>query len=340
MVLMASARDKIGVCRSFVLDQQPRSLLLSSPHILFLSTCSRQMSVAVDEAAPTSIDLPPTPDFTTAALGNSAECTTSTSSPVCATSPLFYFTNVTFRVGNTIFRVPRHGFEVPGTVFEAMFSLPSSVDEEGEAEGSSDEHPIVLNGVEENHFNGFLGALYPFVKSMDYDNWVGALHLSTMWEFNQIRERAINAISPILAEKNTVEVVLLAKQYRVLNWLRDAYIRLVDQSSLSIEDLRTPLTLDWETTTRIFYARSLPMGVKPTLIHSASCDINDDWGGGNCSCSPQIDRSACSRSRFVEEVFKTEFSVMCPNADHVEPPLPLDSSEASTISKKKKNKKK
>ncbi|KAJ3500253.1 hypothetical protein NLJ89_g9880 [Agrocybe chaxingu] len=298
------------------------------------------MSVAVDEAALTSVDLPPTPAATTAHLDNNAECAIpTTSSPVYTTSPLFYFTNVTFRVGNTIFRVPRHGFEVPGTVFETMFSLPPSADDAGVAEGSNDEHPIVLDGVEESLFTGFLGALYPCVKSMDYDDWVGALYLSTMWEFNEVRERAIDAISPMLAEKNTVEVVLLAKQYRILNWLRDGCIRLVDQPSLSIDELRTPLMLDWETTTRVFYVRSLPMDVQPTLEHRRSCAINTFGAGIRCSCSPRIDRSACSRWRFVNEVFKTEFSVMCPNADHVDPPPALDNS-GSAISKKNKNKKK
>ncbi len=70
------------------------------------------------------------------------------------------------QVGNTIFQVPRNGFEVPGTIFETMFSLPPATVEGGvehasRFEGSSDDNPIVLP-VDENHFRGLLGAMYPF----------------------------------------------------------------------------------------------------------------------------------------------------------------------------------
>ena len=89
----------------------------------------------------------------------------------------YYFTVVTFKVRtiwstgnlsctiqadeqveNTIFRVPRNGFDVPGTIFEAMFSLPVEGDN---MQGSSDSNPIILP-VSEEHFRGFLRAMYPF----------------------------------------------------------------------------------------------------------------------------------------------------------------------------------
>jgi len=62
------------------------------------------------------------------------------------------------QVGNTIFRVPKNGLVFPGTIFEAMFSLPTV---EGKAEGLNDQNPIILP-VDEENFRGFLRAMYPF----------------------------------------------------------------------------------------------------------------------------------------------------------------------------------
>jgi len=64
-----------------------------------------------------------------------------------------------FKAGDTLFKVIKNGFQVPGTVFEAMFSLPPG----GElpVEGTSIETPIVLEGIDEQHFDAFLRVLYP-----------------------------------------------------------------------------------------------------------------------------------------------------------------------------------
>jgi hypothetical protein len=43
-----------------------------------------------------------------------------------------------------------------------MFSLPVGTDDLRGVQGTSDENPIVLQGVDEGDFRGFLGALYPF----------------------------------------------------------------------------------------------------------------------------------------------------------------------------------
>ena len=63
------------------------------------------------------------------------------------------------KAGDTLFKVIKNGFQVPGTVFEAMFALPPG----GEApvEGTSIKTPIVLEGVDEQHFHAFLRVLYP-----------------------------------------------------------------------------------------------------------------------------------------------------------------------------------
>ena len=64
------------------------------------------------------------------------------------------------KVENSLFKVPKNGFQVSGTIFEAMFSLPSG-DAADSIEGSSDENPIHLHGIEEKKFKAFLTVLYP-----------------------------------------------------------------------------------------------------------------------------------------------------------------------------------
>lgn len=64
-----------------------------------------------------------------------------------------------FKVGETLFKVIKNGFQVSGTIFEAMFALP--LGGEAPVEGTSLESPIVLEGVDEHHFQVFLRVLYP-----------------------------------------------------------------------------------------------------------------------------------------------------------------------------------
>lgn len=64
------------------------------------------------------------------------------------------------KVENSLFKVPKNGFQVPGTIFEAMFALPSS-EADDSIEGSNDENPIHLHGIEEKKFKAFLTVLYP-----------------------------------------------------------------------------------------------------------------------------------------------------------------------------------
>ncbi|CAA7263477.1 unnamed protein product [Cyclocybe aegerita] len=255
-------------------------------------------------------------------------CSSTTPHNIRTPDSQFYFSIVVFGVGESIFRVPRQAFEVPGTVFEAIFSIPLSSSDTDAVEGLSDEHPIVLDGIEEDHFRGFLGALYPFAKVVTYNDWVGALHLATMWEFKEVREKAISGISSMLAEKTSVEIVLLAKKYRVVHWLRDAYTRLVEQRTLTLEDVRSPFTLDSETALKIFYIRSaMPYNIQ---AHKPQCPY--------CAPSGIKSISVAERKALFEDVFRAEFDTITPTVHHIDPLLP-GKPQVRTVSGKKKSKK-
>lgn len=113
-------------------------------------------------------------------------------------------------------------------------------------------------------------------EEINYEELVGALKLATMWQFpkvcetlchniynkmsriycwTQIRSHAIHLLWPLFKERHPVEILLLAREYRSRNILRWVYTALVDQS-ITIQYLRSPCELDWETISRIFAAKT------------------------------------------------------------------------------------
>ena len=110
---------------------------------------------------------------------------------------------------DTLFCVPRNAFERPNGNFfsDTLFSIPGPGGNGEQMEGRDDKHPILLAGVVKEHFRGFLRAMYPLwvitdfclAKSIDYihrsngtesntkyEDWVGVLHLATMWGFSEV----------------------------------------------------------------------------------------------------------------------------------------------------------
>jgi hypothetical protein len=60
------------------------------------------------------------------------------------------------KVENTLFRVPKTIFD-GSSIFEQMFTLPQS----GETDGSSNEHPLKLEGISPSEFRIFVKASIP-----------------------------------------------------------------------------------------------------------------------------------------------------------------------------------
>jgi hypothetical protein len=67
----------------------------------------------------------------------------------------------------------------------------------------------------------------------------------------QVRNRAINALDSWVETHPAKKVVLLAKKYSISSWLKGAYLRLVQQKTLTTQELLSPPSLDWETIGRL-----------------------------------------------------------------------------------------
>ncbi|PPR06864.1 hypothetical protein CVT26_003988 [Gymnopilus dilepis] len=207
--------------------------------------------VSVNKAS-TLLDACDTPAHSSAALvdsmKNPGDIESETNGPP-ARDRSFYFNDVVFQVENTLFKVPKNAFTVPGSFFETLFSLPRSEEGESIAEGSDDEHPLVLEKISKDHFKGLLSVMFPRQSGLKYEQWLGALDLSTQWDFmeasgigylmnDQIRKKAVHALSSLLQKRTAIEKILLGQKYRVKNWFVGGCASLIQAAELpAIEEL-------------------------------------------------------------------------------------------------------
>ncbi|KAF9047703.1 hypothetical protein BJ165DRAFT_1526974 [Panaeolus papilionaceus] len=141
-----------------------------------------------------------------------------------------------FKVEDTIFRAFKKAFLYPGCFFITLFALPQpsndSVDSQL-AEGSSEAHPITLEGISKREFLSFLKVLTPIEgvpRCSTYNEWMGVLNLATMWDFPtasqaNIRHKAISALTPHIKMHSAPDRILISWKYEVKAWLIDAFVQ-------------------------------------------------------------------------------------------------------------------
>ncbi|KAF7356246.1 hypothetical protein MVEN_00956100 [Mycena venus] len=174
----------------------------------------------------------------------------------------YYLESITFKVEEHIFKVPRYHFERSSEIFATAFTLPAG--DGAHAEGQSDDTPIVLEGISSIDFESLLKILYPLNmlgqtlsmplnRWMSKEEWISVLKLSTLWYFLDARELAIRQLDWIGLE--SVERILLARQYDVPGWLREGYEDLATRDEgISLEDAQK---IGWETALRLYQTREM-----------------------------------------------------------------------------------
>ncbi|KAI6163367.1 hypothetical protein EDD17DRAFT_1812868, partial [Pisolithus thermaeus] len=157
----------------------------------------------------------------------------------------FYMTLVTLQVEDRLFRVPRRILEAQCPVFKDMFSFPPPLD--AEAEGSSDEHPIVLpEPVKVEDFKRLLKVLLPTsyygtrLPKDDHDGWISVLKLSKMWQIDELHCAALKNLKYSAVQKSAVEKLALALKYEINDWIIAGVNELARRSEpINVEDART-----------------------------------------------------------------------------------------------------
>ncbi|KAI6040626.1 hypothetical protein EDC04DRAFT_1459445 [Pisolithus marmoratus] len=142
----------------------------------------------------------------------------------------FYTHTVTFLVEDCLFRIPREPLEAESIVFRDMFRLPQGDPET--VEGLSDTRPVILQGVSKKEFESLLRALMCRQhgthrgSDLDHDQWISVLKLSTMWEFDELRNAAIQYLDPSSQRLHPVDKFVLALQYDIKKWLLPTLLEL------------------------------------------------------------------------------------------------------------------
>ena len=109
--------------------------------------------------------------------------------------------------------------------------------------------------------------------------------------FAQIREKAISNLSDLINQKTAMERILLAKEYRVAEWLRDAYLELTQERLWAREpysnwetdakEWEATTSRDWESLARVFYFQAK---VVASFIDTGPFSYEYDMG-----CNQQCD---------------------------------------------------
>ena len=189
----------------------------------------------------------------------------------------YYLDSVTFKVEDQLFKVPKYRFMKESEVFQDMFSLPQGgeddddpwgeSDDKGKSvdrgrfvrEGGSDDHPIVLEGIQCIDFERFLEILYPLdtpptsPTPLSLDTYRSTLTLATMWSFRSLRTHCISQMRSLVPALPSIEKILLARRCRVRSWLIEGYDELIRRKTHITES--ESLQLGQMETVRLYQER-------------------------------------------------------------------------------------
>ncbi|KAG8984213.1 hypothetical protein FRB90_005475 [Tulasnella sp. 427] len=96
-----------------------------------------------------------------------------------------------------------------------------------ESEGKDNGHPIFLSGISAFELTSFLDALdASFISGdpkLDFTQWAAALHLATMWNFDEARENIIAHMAKTITRARPIDRVDTSLKCHVEKWLHPAY---------------------------------------------------------------------------------------------------------------------
>ncbi|CAE6344995.1 unnamed protein product [Rhizoctonia solani] len=142
-------------------------------------------------------------------------------------------------IEDTMFNVHKYQL-TKSEVFSDMFKMPKPKDGQVE-QGSSPEHPIIVEDVAASDFAALLTVLYAGQFSSnqptpDAPLIIPAFRLANMFDFSELRAYLLP-----LAEENLddVDKIVFAREFDIKEWLAPAHIRLCQRDDyLSIEEAR------------------------------------------------------------------------------------------------------
>ncbi|KAG8943589.1 hypothetical protein FRC03_002430 [Tulasnella sp. 419] len=141
---------------------------------------------------------------------------------------------VILKVEDTLFRVDK-SLLCQFDIFRDMFEGASAHLQDQE-EGSTDENPIILQGLTSGEMESLLDVINARgVPKVDPQEWKNVIRLATMWEHEQLRQFAIDQIDQLALP--SIELFDLGMKCRVEKWLKPALVEMCLRSSpLGLEE--------------------------------------------------------------------------------------------------------
>ncbi|KIO33641.1 hypothetical protein M407DRAFT_17604 [Tulasnella calospora MUT 4182] len=146
-----------------------------------------------------------------------------------------------------------------------------------ESEGKSNENPIFLSGISVFEMTSFLDALEASFLSgdpkLEFAQWAGALHLATMWSFDDVRDMIITHMDKAIWTADPLDRIDTSLKCRVEKWLYPAYEALCQRAeSLKDEEVER---LGLRRSAAIWRVReSLEFNQTPISTGCPSCGFN------------------------------------------------------------------
>ncbi|KAK6974380.1 BTB domain-containing protein [Favolaschia claudopus] len=136
-----------------------------------------------------------------------------------------------FLVGNQLYKIHRHFLRKESAVFDGMFASPPGADGE---DGCTDARAIPLPDVTRSEFEALLNFFYEETFQRDKastEEWVDLLAISTRFDFQRLRERAIDALDDLLSGRkgHPIQRISLAEKHDIPGWLRIAYVDICER---------------------------------------------------------------------------------------------------------------
>ena len=167
--------------------------------------------------------------------------------------PSYYFNQVVFQVSifvvdvigysstgrlqveDTLFRVPRRYFEQESEIFRTMFQLPVANDTA--PDGSSNEKPLLLEGVNKEDFRQLLRVMFPecvdschmfvdpfdlvdrrllLVQKLSVPQGISVLKLSAMWQMDNLTDMVVQQLSNLKGRRGAwIDLLDLASVHQL-----------------------------------------------------------------------------------------------------------------------------
>ncbi|CAE6450665.1 unnamed protein product [Rhizoctonia solani] len=176
---------------------------------------------------------------------------------------------IVIQVENTLFRVHKHQL-LKSETFSDMFKVASVKNNEPE-EGSSPDHPIIMDGVAASDFEALLTVLYasyhstrPDQPAPEFGNHsiIAAFRLVHMWDFSDLRDYLLPLVERALDD---VERIVFAREHGIQSWVVPALVKLCQRfEPLTTEEARK---LGLDTVLIISHMREMFRSIRPSGHH-------------------------------------------------------------------------